>query len=278
MERSVRLTVVGAINVDLTATVQRAPERGETVADGRLDRGPGGKGANQAVAAARLGADVRLVGAVGDDPDGASARQSLAEAGVDVAGVRVASAATGTALIIVDAAGENSIVVCPGANADIDLDAIAVDPHTAVLAQLEVGVAAVQHVAARTDGFVVLNASPVMPLPDDLIERVDLFIVNEHEYAALPGLREARMLALTLGARGAVLYERGHEVARASAAADAVVNTVGAGDAFAAALTVGLLRGDPPQAALQRACAVGAAAVADPRSQPLLRDLSAYAT
>ncbi|TLF28609.1 PfkB family carbohydrate kinase, partial [Microbacterium sp. 5K110] len=138
MTAAPKLTVVGAINVDLTARVRRAPGPGETVADGELQRGPGGKGANQAVAAARLGADVRLVGAVGDDPDGHGIRQRLRGLGIDASGVQTSAEATGTALIVVDASGENSIVVCAGANADIDADSLGIAQGAAVLMQLEV--------------------------------------------------------------------------------------------------------------------------------------------
>lgn len=276
MTASVSLTVLGAINMDLTAHVRRAPVRGETVADGVLVRQPGGKGANQAAAAARLGATVRLLGAVGDDGDGRSMTASLSEAGIDVSGIQIVSEASGTALIIVDETGENSIVVCAGANDRIDIAGIAVDPHTALLAQLEVPASVVEDVAARTDGFFALNASPADALTAALRERVDLFIVNETEYAALPELRDARLTAVTLGSKGAVLYQDGQEIARAFAPAESVVNTVGAGDSFAAALTIGLIRGDAPGDALQRACAVGAAAVGDPRSQPELRPLSEY--
>lgn len=271
------LTVLGAINMDLTAHVTRAPVPGETVADGLLVRQPGGKGANQAVAAAQLGADVRLIGAVGNDADGVAMTASLGEAGVDVSGVQNVSIATGTALIVVDATGENSIVVCPGANDRIEAREIVIDPHAAVLAQLEIPTAVVEHVAALTDGFFALNASPAGALSTALRDRADLFIVNETEYAALPELRNARLTAVTLGSRGAVLYEGGTEIARASSPATTVVNTVGAGDSFAAALTLGLIRGDEPHTALQRACAVGAAAVADPRSQPKLQPLDDYA-
>ncbi|SIT68180.1 PfkB family carbohydrate kinase [Microbacterium sp. RU33B] len=276
MTTTAQLTVVGAINLDLSAHVSRAPRPGETVADGSLARQPGGKGANQAVAAARLGAAVRLIGAVGDDDDGAAMITSLEDAGVEISGVQRAPEPTGTALIVVDAAGENSIVVCPGANGHIDVAEITVDPHTAVLAQLEVPAAVVEYVVARTDGFFALNASPAAALSAALRDRVDLFIVNETEYAALPDLRDARLTAVTLGAQGAVLFRNGEEIARASAPARAVVNTVGAGDSFAAALTLGLICGDDPLVALRRACAVGAAAVADHRSQPALGVLSDY--
>jgi ribokinase len=271
-----KLTVLGAINVDLTAHVARAPLPGETVADGVLVRQPGGKGANQAVAAARLGGDVRLIGAVGHDGDGDAMIASLGDAGIDLSGMQRTPHATGTALIVVDATGENSIVVCPGANDHIDVGQIRVDPQAPVLAQLEIPAAVVEHVVARTDGFFALNASPAGALSTALSDRADLFIVNETEYAALPDLRDARLTAVTLGSRGAVLYKRGTEVARASSPATNVVNTVGAGDSFAAALTLGLIRGDAPHIALQRACAVGAAAVEDPRSQPRLQRLDEY--
>lgn len=270
------LTVVGAINLDLTARVHRAPERGETVADGILTRTPGGKGANQAIAAARLGARVRMVGAVGDDATGTQLAENLDAAGVDVRGVQRAGEATGTALIVVDAVGENSIVVCPGANLGIALDALDVDPHAAVLAQLEVPVAAVEAVADATDGFFALNVSPAGVLTPRLLARADLLIVNEAEFEAHPDVAGAPLTAVTLGARGAYLLRGGVEIARATVTASEVVNTVGAGDAFAAALTVGLIRGDTPSAALHRACAVGAAAVADAASQPALAALDAY--
>ena len=273
----VALTVVGAINVDLTARVARHPVPGETVADGVLSRQPGGKGANQAAAAARLGASVRLVGAVGDDLAADDMRSALQSAGVDTTGVQTVAEATGTALIVVDDAGENSIVVCPGANAAIDPKGVVVEPDAALLAQLEVADDVILAAARQTRGFVALNAAPARPMPPELVARVDMFIVNEGEFAQLPEIHDAELLAVSLGADGARLLRRGTEVARARAVTTAVVSTVGAGDAFAAALVLGLLRGDPDDIALQRACAVGAAAVADERSQPLLDRLDTYA-
>jgi ribokinase len=271
-----RLVVVGAINVDLTARVQRAPAPGETVTGGILSRQPGGKGANQAAAAAKLGADVRLVGAVGADESGDEMLRNLAAAGVDAAGVQRVREATGTALIVVDDTGENSIVVCPGANTAVVVDDVPDVAGAAVLAQLEVDVAVVERVAFGTEGFFALNVSPVQPLPPALLDRVDLFIVNEGEYAQSPELRSRPLVAITLGAEGAILLRDGVEIARAKAPATSVVSSVGAGDAFAAALTVALLSGHQPQPALVAACAVGAAAVADPQSQPDLERLEAY--
>lgn len=269
------LTVVGAVNVDLTARVERAPAAGETVADGVLQRGPGGKGANQAVAAARLGAAVRLIGAVGDDADGRGIRDRLTAVGVDASGVQTAEAATGTALIVVDATGENSIVVCAGANAAIDATTLGIEPGAAVLMQLEVSDAVVS-AAATAAGFFALNAAPARPLPAGVLERCDLVIVNETEYAQLPEVHDAPLLCVTLGADGARLFRHGELVAAAAGVATTVRNTVGAGDAFCAALVVGLLRGDAEADALARACTVGSAAVADDASQPALGPLDTY--
>nr|WP_277602136.1 ribokinase [Nocardioides sp. KC13] len=272
------MVVVGSINVDLTAVVERLPAAGETVAGGRLRRDVGGKGANQAVAASRLGARVRMVGAVGEDADGTWAFETIRAAGVDVEGVRTVDAPTGTALIAVDSAGENQIVVCGGANALVDAGGVTVAPDEAVLMQLELSLDVVRGVAARAAGFVVVNAAPARPLPADLVERVDLFIVNEPEYAAMPELRAARRVAVTYGASGAAMIVGGAESARVPAApAPEVVSTVGAGDAFSAALTLAILSGASDEQALRTACAVGAAAVAHPSAQPPLDRLETYA-
>ncbi|KJL49174.1 Ribokinase [Microbacterium hydrocarbonoxydans] len=273
---AIRVTVVGAINVDLTARVSRAPSRGETVGDGVLAREAGGKGANQAVAAARLGAVVSLVGAVGDDPDGREMRSSLSRAGVDTANVQTSVEPTGTALIVVDSEGENSIVVCPGANSMIDPDSVRLPDQEALLMQLEVQDDVVVAAAVQASGFVAVNASPARSIPEPVLSRADLFIVNETEYAQLPEIRNAPLLAVTLGAEGAVLYEHGIEISRADGLATVVRNTVGAGDAFAAALVIGLARSDDRAVALQRACPVGAAAVADEHSQADLGPLDDY--
>ncbi|HVL60151.1 MAG TPA: ribokinase [Microbacterium sp.] len=270
------LVVVGAINVDLIARVSRAPGRGETVADGELTRQPGGKGANQAVAAARLGARVRMIGAVGTDALGDYLRDAIATAGVDVSGIQTVDGDSGTALIVVDDDGENSIVVCPEANLRIDPATVRVRPGSAVLAQLEVPDAVVERAIAQTTGFVAINAAPARPFSASVLERADLFIVNEHEYELLPALQNASLVAVTLGADGARLLRHGTVVASASSRPAEVRNSVGAGDAFSAALTLGLLRGDEPAIALARACEVGAAAVEDDRSQPALSALDRY--
>ena len=276
MTAPLALAVVGSINVDLTARTERLPGPGETIGGGRLVREAGGKGANQAVAAARLGARVRMVGAVGSDSDGSWMRSELEAAGVDVAGVRTSTEATGVALIVVDAAGENQIAVCEGANGEVGLDGVEFGADEAVLAQLEIRMEVLEELARTAHGYFAVNAAPALDLPVAVLERADLVIVNESEYALLPALRTARRVAVTYGADGAKLFESGVEVASAPAVKTEVANTVGAGDAFCAALTVALASGVPADRALAGACAVGAAAVADPRSQPHLGVLEQY--
>lgn len=271
------LIVVGSINADLTAVTERLPEPGETVGGGRLRRDAGGKGANQAAAAARLGARVRMVGAVGADADGKGMRAALEAAGVDVSAVATVDEPTGTALIVVDADGENQIAVCEGANALVTAGDITFAPTDTVLAQLEIPMAAVERLAERVQGWFALNAAPAQPLPDAVVARADLIIVNETEYALLPQLADARLVAVTYGSQGAALLEHGERIAFAPAVPTTPVNTVGAGDAFCAALVLALRSGQDAEAALATACAVGAAAVADAASQPAFEPLEAYA-
>jgi len=274
---SAQLAVVGAINLDLVASVDNAPRPGETVLGSDLRRLPGGKGANQAIAAARLGAQVDMIGALGDDDAGAELLAALHESGVDTSRVQVVHGASGVALIVVDSAGENSIVVCPGAGLHIDARSVTVTPGAAVLAQLEVDLAVIEQVAWRATGPFFLNVSPVRDLSRGLRDRVDLFVVNQGEYEASPFLATAPRVVLTLGAEGAVLLKRGRVVAKARVRAERVVNTVGAGDAFTAALVVALLERRSESDALEVACRVGAAAVADHKSQPTLKPLAFYA-
>jgi ribokinase len=270
------LAVVGSINVDLTAVADRLPEPGETIGGGVFTRGPGGKGANQAAAASRLGAATRMVGAVGDDQDGAWMRRILVEAGVDTVDTATTAAATGVALIAVDAQGENQIVVCPGANATVSLDGVRFAPDELVLAQLEIPLEVIARLAMVVPGYLAVNAAPAQHLPAAVIARADLIIVNESEYALQPELRSARRVAVTHGADGAALLENGRETARVPSPKVHPVSTVGAGDAFCAALTLALGSGLPDEAALHTACAVGAAAVTFPESQPALQALDAY--
>lgn len=270
-----RLAVVGSINIDVIARVERLPGPGETVRGGALTRSPGGKGANQAVAAARLGAPTRMIGCVGDDSDGRWMIDALRDAGVDTGGVWLGDTPTGTALIAVDAAGENQIVVCAGANDEVappdDLGA-----DEAVLTQLEIPMTAVEGLV-QAPGFLAVNAAPAAQLPASVIARADLVIVNESEFALQPGLADAALVAVTYGADGAALFAHGREVIRVPAPRVTAVDSVGAGDAFCAALTIALHAGWPQETALRAACAVGADAVTSRGAQPELRPLTTYA-
>jgi ribokinase len=253
---AVELTVVGSINLDLVARVERLPRAGETVAGSSFERFPGGKGANQAVAAARLGARVRLVGAVGDDPLAAEALAGLVDAGVELELKREGT--TGIAVILVAADGENQIVVVPGANAHV----APVSPGGAVLCQLEVPDDVVV-AAARGASFFALNASPAHRIDIE----PDLLIVNRLEHEVVS---RGRLVAVTYGADGAALFEGGVEVARAAPPRVDAVDGTAAGDAFAACLVVSLLEGRERSEALLRACAAGALAASAFGAQPSL--------
>jgi len=256
------LTVVGSVNLDLVARCERLPRPGETVTDAEFARIPGGKGANQAVAAARLGAKVRFVGCVGEDEFADEALAQLVEAGVTL-DVSRAEGETGVALILVDAEGETEIVVAPGAN----LELVPTQVSGAVLAQLEIPLAVVE---AAADGaeFFCLNAAPAKPVTADLVQRCDLVVVNRYELETLPAT--PRLTALTLGEEGAVLLEEGEEIVRARPPEVDAVDGTGAGDAFTACLVVSLLEGREREEALRRACAAGALAASRPGAQPSL--------
>jgi ribokinase len=258
-----KLTVVGSINLDLLVRTTRLPQPGETVLGNGFTQAGGGKGANQAIAAARLGLPVRLVAAVGDDAYGHRLIDDLANEGVDVSCVRrLRGPQTGTALIVVDETGENTIVVSPGANLQLSLDDNELADLDAVLCQLEVPVEVVAQAAQHCRGLFSLNASPMMDLPSELVDRCDLIIVNESEYKSAGGqLDSCRLVALTLGASGAVLLGHGREIARAESPRVKAIDTVGAGDAFAAAMVAGLITHGDPVAALELACRAGALAV-----------------
>lgn len=261
-----RITVVGSANIDLVARCERLPRPGETVTDAEFARHPGGKGANQAVAAARLGAQVRFVGRVGRDD---LTLRALEAEGVDVSGVTRDDGESGVALILVDAGGENTITVAPGANRRLRAEDVEIGAADAVICQLEipgVAVLAAFEAAREGDALFCLNAAPARgPLPD---VAPDLLVVNRYEYEAA-GARSG-LVALTLGAEGAVLLEDGVELARAAPPAITAVDGTAAGDAFCAALVVALLDGRPRPEALRFACAAGALAASRPGALPSL--------
>jgi ribokinase len=266
-----RIAVVGSVNLDLVVRVPRLPAPGETLAAGDLRRVPGGKGANQALAARRLGAEVTLVAAVGDDPAADEALALLQRDGVRLDRLRrEPDHPTGHALITVDDSGETTIVVAAGANAALRVTADDVRGADAVLTVLEIPDAAVAAAVEHADGLVVLNAAPARALPNALLRRVDLVVVNTSEYAAIDGLDAAGAVAVTSGGAGAVLRRGGREVARAEPPPVTVVDGTAAGDTFTAALAVALLDGASDADALRLACAAGALTVTRPGAQPSL--------
>ncbi|MEJ3657062.1 ribokinase [Actinomycetes bacterium KLBMP 9759] len=266
-----RIVVVGSVNLDLVAEVERLPEPGETLAAGVLRRLPGGKGANQALAARRLGADVTMVAAVGKDTAADDALAVLRAEGVDLRAVRIdPELPTGHALITVDAGGETTIIVAAGANARPAVEPADLAGADAVLTVLEVPDETVAAVAEHATGFRVLNAAPARPVAPEVLRRFDLVVVNRAEFAALDGLDAAGAVAVTYGADGAVLRRGGVEVADAEPPPTTVVDGTGAGDSFTAALTVALLAGRSDADALRYACAAGALTVSRHGAQPSL--------
>jgi len=266
LPRRPRLTVVGSINLDLVARCDRLPRPGETVTDAVFTCVPGGKGANQAVAAARMGAAVRMVGCVGRD---GFADQALVHLRDEVKlEVSVRDEPTGVAVIFVDSEGENVIVVAPGANRAVAGDAVP-DTEDALLCQLEIPIEAVTAVAERARGFFAVNIAPARPVAPPVVRRADLIVANRYEFEALAETPRG-LVALTLGADGAVLLDGGEEVARAKPPPVDAVDGTAAGDAFTACLVVSLLEGRARDDALARACAAGALAASRPGAQPSL--------
>ncbi len=283
-----RIAVVGSINQDIVIHVPRIPQPGETVHHGRLARYAGGKGANQAVAAARAGATVSMLGAVGTDADGDDLLRGLIPDGVDSAHVaRVDSAATGTALIVVDDAGTNSIAVAEGANFEIDpadvTRAIAGIQPVAVIGQREVPDDVINAAfQAASPGLRVLNVSPVNEGVVIDLGQVDIAVVNEIEAAQLTGdsnaddpeglaralaMQTHRGCVITLGGDGLVAHVDGQTYVQL-AFPTTVVDTTGAGDAFCGVFTAALAADRPVETALRWGQAAGALAAAAPGAQP----------
>lgn len=279
------IAVLGSTNMDLVAYVPKTPRLGETVTGREFRTVPGGKGANQAVAAARLGAEVVMIGAVGADEFGVRLRSALTAAGVETAALRTVEGASGTAHITVDDEGANSIIVIPGANAHVTGleagDDSRIGAADALLLQLELPLPAVLAGAraARAHGIrTVLTPAPARPLPPELLAATDLLVPNEHEAAALTGLTEPLQAAelllhdvpevvITLGAAGVLYAARGREPLTVAAPQVRAVDTTAAGDTFVGALAVALAEGRPMPEALAWASAAAALSVQRPGAQ-----------
>jgi ribokinase len=264
----VSVVVVGSGNLDLVSQVERIPAPGETVLSTGFATHAGGKGNNQATAAARAGAATTFIGAFGDDDHGARLRASLTADGVHLL-VRTVTEPTGTAMITVSAAGENSIVVNPGANATLlDLagpERTAVAGADVVLLQLEIPLDTVADAARTARGTVVLNAAPARQLPRALLSDVDLLVVNEHEATLLGGADELLAIVpavvVTLGADGALIRTYDAEPVRVPGIPVDVVDTTGAGDTFCGALVARLADGVALEPAVRFATAAAALSV-----------------
>lgn len=271
--RKPTIIVVGSVNLDLAATVPRLPGPGETVSGAELGRYPGGKGANQALAARRLGADVLLHARVGDDANAEEALAILRADGVNLLDCGVDPAApTGVALISVAPSGENQIVVAPGANRTLLPEMLDLPWGDALICQLEVPVETICKAAREFDGFFCVNLAPAMTVPSEILQRADLIVVNETEAAFYGELLHETdaLVAVTHGAKGAHLQRNGDEIARAMPPAVEAVDSTGAGDTFTAALTVALIEKQPYRQALAFACAAGACAATKKGAQPSL--------
>lgn len=262
------VVVVGSGNVDLVSQVERIPLPGETVLSTGFATHAGGKGNNQATASARAGAPTTFVGAFGDDDNGDQLRTGLAADRVRIL-ARTSPEPTGTALIAVSAAGENSIVVNPGANATLTgltvAERTAISEADIVLLQLEVPLDTVVDAARTAAGTVVLNAAPARRLPRELLDAVDLLVVNEHEAALLGGaerlLDVVPAIVVTLGADGASVHTRGAEPARVPGIPVDVADTTGAGDTFCGALVAYLDGHDALEPAVRFATTAAALSV-----------------
>ncbi len=285
------ILVIGSLNADLVVRVSRFAAPGETIAGSDLATIPGGKGANQAVAAARLGATVAMLGRVGKDQLGQMLLEALSQAGVETSSVRKTDSATGTAVILVDEKGQNCIVLSPGANGWVTPADVETAPQARILLlQLEIPLETVLHAArwGKQHGMtVILNPAPARTLPDELLAQVDLIVPNENELGLLTGMavtgledvhravaalvgRGAKQVIVTMGEKGALARVDADSGYYVQAHAVKVVDTTAAGDAFIGGLAVALARGIVFPDALNFANACGALAVTRFGAQPSL--------
>jgi ribokinase len=295
MSAGQRIVVVGSINLDLVAGAARIPAPGETVSGSSFQTFFGGKGANQAVAAGRLGASVHMLGKVGNDVFGPQLRTGLEAAGVNTAAVQAVSGASGVALIATDSAGQNSIIVVPGANgevtpADLDSHVDSIRGAAIVLTQLEIPLATVEHLASITQRErvpLMLDPAPARALPDTLFRSLDWITPNETETCILLGkssldwkdstMKDSAEALLKRGVSNVILKlgERGCYLALANGHREFIpaykvraVDTTAAGDAFNGAFATALVRGKDPVRAAEWASAVAAISVTRAGAQP----------
>ena len=252
-----RIAVVGSINADLVVQMPKLPGRGETVSSAEPAWFPGGKGANQAVAAARMGGNVSMFGAIGADEPGQMCLSALKQSGVNVDAVVTVSSPTSTALVMVEHSGENQIVVADGANQHAVFDAAQISSADAVIVQFEIPDSVIVEVGKAAKGIFCVNAAPVRELSDELASLIDVLIVNEHEYAQL-GEPKSGLVIVTAGAKEVVAYQNGEVVAKSQPPKVEALDTVGAGDTFVGAFVVAYASGKTIPDALDLACAASA--------------------
>ncbi|MBH0111180.1 ribokinase [Salinibacterium sp. NG22] len=294
------IVVVGSANIDQVFRVERIPSPGETVMSQGLNTALGGKGQNQAVAAARAGVATTFIGAVGNDGFGEMVRTGLAADSIDVSHLKTTDKPTGTALIAVDPTGENTIIVEAGANNDVanltSEDSAAISTASALMMQLEIPLATViesARIAHAVGTQVILNAAPIQPLPKELLDNLDILIVNEHEAAELArdnglsadleGVGE-RLLSLvstvivTLGSKGAALHRVGSEPVVVPAHRVTAVDATGAGDTFCGAFAAGVVEGMMMDDALRFAGAAASISVENHGAVPSIPHRAAIET
>jgi ribokinase len=252
-----RIAVVGSINADLVVQMPKLPGRGETVSSAEPAWFPGGKGANQAVAAARMGGNVSMFGAVGDDEPGQMCLAALMQSGVNVDSVVKVSSPTSTALVMVEHSGENQIVVADGANQHASFDSAQVTSADAVIVQFEIPESVIAEVGKAAKGIFCVNAAPVREISAELADLIDVLIVNEYEFVQL-GKPNSGLVIVTAGAKEVVAYQNGEAVAKSQPPKVEALDTVGAGDTFVGAFVVAYASGKSVAESLDLACAASA--------------------
>jgi len=254
---TLRIAVVGSINADLVVQMPKLPGRGETVSSAEPAWFPGGKGANQAVAAARMGGTVSMFGAIGDDEPGQMCLAALTQSGVNVDSVARVSSPTSTALVMVEHSGENQIVVADGANQHASFDGSQVSTADAVIVQFEIPESVILEAGKASQGIFCVNAAPVREISKELATLIDVLIVNEHEFAEL-GEPKSGLVIVTAGANEVVAYQNGEAVAKSQPPKVEALDTVGAGDTFVGAFVVAYVSGKSIGESLDLACAASA--------------------